>query len=45
LVVRREFESGLDEIVGPCYWQGAMYGEAIAALDRGEVELSDFKFR
>jgi hypothetical protein len=38
MVVRREDKSGLEEIIGPCYWQGVMYGEAIAALEKVETE-------
>lgn len=45
LIVRRDVETDLDEIVGPCYWQGVMYGEALDALERGDSELVEFLFR
>jgi hypothetical protein len=33
------------EFIGAVYVDGIMYGEAIEALNRGQVHLEDFEFR
>ena len=44
MVVRMDPESGLDEILGPCYWQCAIFGEVITALEKSEAKLKTSNF-
>jgi hypothetical protein len=44
-VVLREREDGGFEVVRTMYVEGLMYGEAVGALERGEVGVRDFELR
>jgi hypothetical protein len=45
MLVRKNTESGLYDLIAPCYWLGVMHGEAMTALENKEVELEEFVFR
>ncbi|KAL2068776.1 hypothetical protein VTL71DRAFT_15114 [Oculimacula yallundae] len=42
-ILLRPVEGGYFEVLGGVYMDGIMYGEAIDAMDRGEVEVRDFE--